>query len=148
MGDSLKAFLDDLNQSGRGKRVLVLIFSEFGRRLTENGSGGTDHGTAAPVFLLGGGVKAGLHGPYPNWQDLQDGDPKHAIDFRRLYATVLDISLPTSETGRLGDNPVQLVGGDLPWNDGGRLVAQHEKRRRCFIPYPVCLTPDARRDFE
>jgi len=90
VGGSLKAFVDDLNQSGDGSRVVVLVFSEFGRRLTENASGGTDHGTAAPVFLLGQAVKAGLHGPYPNLQDLQDGDPKHAIDFRRVYATVLD----------------------------------------------------------
>src|SRR5262249_38292210 len=82
VGDSLKAFLDDLNQAGESNRVLVLVFSEFGRRLAENGSGGTDHGTAAPVFLLGGSVQAGLHGPYPNLHDLQDGDPKHAIDFR------------------------------------------------------------------
>jgi uncharacterized protein (DUF1501 family) len=90
VGDSLRAFLDDLSKSGEGKRVLVLVFSEFGRRLHENASGGTDHGTAAPVFLLGQEVKAGAHGPYPNLKDLDDGDPKHAIDFRRVYATVLD----------------------------------------------------------
>jgi uncharacterized protein (DUF1501 family) len=90
VGDSLQAFFADLDKAGDGKRVLVLVFSEFGRRLAENGGGGTDHGTAAPVFLTGGGVKAGVHGPYPDLQDLQDGDPKHAIDFRRVYATVLD----------------------------------------------------------
>jgi uncharacterized protein (DUF1501 family) len=90
VGDSLHAFLEDLNQAGNGKRVLVLMFSEFGRRLAENGSGGTDHGTAAPVFLLGGSLRAGLYGPYPNLHDLQDGDPKHAIDFRQVYATLLD----------------------------------------------------------
>jgi uncharacterized protein (DUF1501 family) len=90
VGDSLQAFLEDLNQAGDGKRVLVLIFSEFGRRLKENGSGGTDHGTAAPVFLVGGSVRAGVHGPYPNLHDLQDGDPKHAIDFRQVYATLVD----------------------------------------------------------
>jgi uncharacterized protein (DUF1501 family) len=82
--------LEDLHQAGHGKRVLVLVFSEFGRRLGENASGGTDHGTAAPVFLLGGGVQAGLHGSYPDLQNLEDGDPKHAIDFRRIYATLLD----------------------------------------------------------
>jgi uncharacterized protein (DUF1501 family) len=69
---------------------VVLVFSEFGRRLAENASAGTDHGTAAPVFLLGSPVKSGLHGPYPNLRDLADGDPKHAIDFRRVYATLLD----------------------------------------------------------
>ncbi len=69
---------------------MVLVFSEFGRRLGENGSGGTDHGTAAPVFLLGQPVKAGLHGPYPDLTRLEDGDPIHAVDFRRVYATLLD----------------------------------------------------------
>jgi uncharacterized protein (DUF1501 family) len=91
MGDSLKAFLEDVNKTGEGKRVVVLVFSEFGRRLTENASGGTDHGTAAPVLLLGQGVRPGLHGPYPNLQDLDaGGDPKHAIDFRQVYAAVLE----------------------------------------------------------
>jgi uncharacterized protein (DUF1501 family) len=89
-GASLQAFLKDLSASGDGGRVLVLVFSEFGRRLAENASAGTDHGTAAPVFLLGGAVKPGLHGPYPDLQDLADGDPKHAIDFRRVYATLLE----------------------------------------------------------
>jgi uncharacterized protein (DUF1501 family) len=69
--------------------VVVLVFSEFGRRLAENASAGTDHGTAARVSA-GQSVKAGLHGPYPDLQDLADGDPKHAIDFRRVYAAVLE----------------------------------------------------------
>jgi uncharacterized protein (DUF1501 family) len=90
VGSSVKAFLDDLRQAGQVKRVMVLIFSEFGRRLGENASGGTDHGTAAPVFLLGGRVRPGLHGPYPNLHDLDGGDPKHSLDFRRVYATILD----------------------------------------------------------
>jgi uncharacterized protein (DUF1501 family) len=89
VGDSLQAFINDLTKSGDAKRVLVVVFSEFGRRLAENASGGTDHGTAAPVFLLGAAVKPGLHGPYPNLRDLQDGDPRHAIDFRQVYATLL-----------------------------------------------------------
>jgi uncharacterized protein (DUF1501 family) len=90
LGASLKAFLDDLEKSGESERVLVLVFSEFGRRLGENGSGGTDHGTAAPVFLLGQPVKSGLHGPHPDLTHLEDGDPIHGVDFRRVYATVLD----------------------------------------------------------
>ena len=90
LGSSLQAFLGDLIKSGDGERVAVLVFSEFGRRLAENASGGTDHGTAAPVFLAGPAVKAGLHGPYPNLRDLDDGDPKFAIDFRGVYATLLD----------------------------------------------------------
>jgi uncharacterized protein (DUF1501 family) len=87
---SISAFFQDLEQAGEEKRVLLLAFSEFGRRLTENASRGTDHGTAAPVFLAGPAVHSGLHGPYPNLTDLEDGDPRHAVDFRRIYATILD----------------------------------------------------------
>lgn len=90
LGSSLQAFVADLVKSGDGGRVVVMVFSEFGRRLTENASAGTDHGTVAPLFLAGPAVKAGLHGPYPNLRDLEDGDPKFAIDFRRVYATLLD----------------------------------------------------------
>jgi uncharacterized protein (DUF1501 family) len=90
LGLSLKAFLDDLDKSGESDRVLVLVFSEFGRRLGENASGGTDHGTAAPVFLLGRPVQPGLHGPYPDLTHLEDGDPIHAVDFRRVYGDLLD----------------------------------------------------------
>jgi uncharacterized protein (DUF1501 family) len=90
LGSSLQAFIGDLVKSGEGDRVVVLVFSEFGRRLDENGSAGTDHGTAAPVFLAGPAIKSGLHGQYPNLRDLADGDPKFALDFRRVYATVLD----------------------------------------------------------
>jgi uncharacterized protein (DUF1501 family) len=103
MGDALRAFLDDLSASGDARRVLVLVFSEFGRRLTENRSGGTDHGTAAPVLLLGGGVRPGLHGPCPDLADLTDGDPKHAIDFRQVYATVLDGWLACPAQAVLGE---------------------------------------------
>jgi uncharacterized protein (DUF1501 family) len=90
LGDALRAFVEDLTAAGHGKRVLALVFSEFGRRVKENASLGTDHGTAAPVFLAGGGVQAGLHGAYPNLQDLDDGDLKQAVDFRQVYATLLD----------------------------------------------------------
>lgn len=90
LSSSLKAFLDDLKATRLDQRVLVLAFSEFGRRVQENGSLGTDHGTAGPVFLAGAKVEAGLHGPAPSLTDLADGDLKHAIDFRQVYATVLD----------------------------------------------------------
>jgi uncharacterized protein (DUF1501 family) len=90
LSSSLKAFLDDLKVAGLDERVLVLAFSEFGRRVKENGSLGTDHGTAGPVFLAGPGVRAGLHGDMPSLTDLADGDLVHAIDFRRVYATILD----------------------------------------------------------
>jgi uncharacterized protein (DUF1501 family) len=68
--------------------VVVMTYSEFGRRVKQNASGGTDHGTAAPHFVLGGKVKGGLHGVYPSLADLQDGDLKYSMDFRNVYATV------------------------------------------------------------
>jgi uncharacterized protein (DUF1501 family) len=87
---SLKAFLDDVKAAKLDDRVLVMTFSEFGRRIAENDSQGTDHGTAGPMFLAGPKVNPGLHGPTPNLADLDGGDLKSAIDFREVYATVLD----------------------------------------------------------
>jgi uncharacterized protein (DUF1501 family) len=68
--------------------VVVMTYSEFGRRAKQNASGGTDHGTAAPHFVMGGSVKGGLHGAYPSLGDLQDGDLRHTVDFRNVFATV------------------------------------------------------------
>jgi uncharacterized protein (DUF1501 family) len=68
--------------------VVVMTYSEFGRRARQNASGGTDHGAAAPLFVMGGGVKGGLHGAYPSLSDLQDGDLKHTVDFRSIFATM------------------------------------------------------------
>jgi uncharacterized protein (DUF1501 family) len=87
---ALEAFLDDLAISGLLDRVLVLAFSEFGRRVAENSSAGTDHGTSGPVFLAGSRIRPGLAGSYPSLTDLADGDLKMAVDFRRVYATVLE----------------------------------------------------------
>src|SRR5262249_4907012 len=85
---ALRAFLDDLAAAGMAERVAVLCFSEFGRRVAENGSQGTDHGTAGPVFVAGAAVKAGLIAAMPKLLDLQDGDLKMSVDFRRVYAGV------------------------------------------------------------
>jgi uncharacterized protein (DUF1501 family) len=87
---SLKAFLGDLQEAGEASRVVVLVFSEFGRRVQENASSGTDHGTAGPVFLVGPRVHPGLHGTPLDLGNLIEGDPVHTIDFRRIYATLLD----------------------------------------------------------
>ena len=90
LADATKAFLDDLEADGWSERVLVTTFSEFGRRVGQNGSGGTDHGTAAPMFLFGAGVEGGLYGNAPNLNDLdQTGNLRFEIDFRSVYATVL-----------------------------------------------------------
>ena len=100
---AVKAFLDDMAAAKLADRVTVLAFSEFGRRVQENGSAGTDHGTAGPVFLAGPGVKPGLVGTTPSLTDLQDGDLKVGLDFRRVYASVLEdwLGLP-SETALAG----------------------------------------------
>jgi len=90
LAGALRAFLDDLAASGLAERVLVLCFSEFGRRVTENGSSGTDHGTAGPLILAGPRVKPGLAGPMPSLLDLEDDDLKMTVDFRRVYATILE----------------------------------------------------------
>ena len=74
----------------RGERVAVMCFSEFGRRVAQNASGGTDHGAAGPMFVVGDKVRGGLYGSYPSLADLDDGDLKHTTDFRAVYATLLD----------------------------------------------------------
>ena len=84
------SFVADLKSQGNFDRVLMISFSEFGRRVSENASGGTDHGAAAPLFVLGGGVKPGLYGSYPSLTDLHDGDLKFNTDFRSVYATALE----------------------------------------------------------
>jgi uncharacterized protein (DUF1501 family) len=84
------AFLDELAAAKQADRVVLLAFSEFGRRPAENGSLGTDHGTAGPMFLAGPKVKAGLVGQTPRLGDLVDGDLKWSIDFRQVCATLLD----------------------------------------------------------
>ncbi len=90
VADSIAAFIADLERRGRAKDVLTLVFSEFGRRVQENGSQGTDHGAAGPMFVVGGAVKGGLYGEYPLLNDLYQGDLKYKVDFRQVYATVLD----------------------------------------------------------
>jgi uncharacterized protein (DUF1501 family) len=97
LAGALRAFLDDLKAARLEERVAVLVFSEFGRPVQENASLGTDHGTAAPVFLAGGRVRGGLVGATPSLLDLQGGDLKAAFDFRRVYATILEewLGLPS-----------------------------------------------------
>jgi uncharacterized protein (DUF1501 family) len=88
--DAVKAFLDDLKLAGLDDRIVLLAFSEFGRRVQENDSQGPDHGTAGPVFLTGASVRPGLAGATPDLTDLENGDLKMHVDFRCVYATVLD----------------------------------------------------------
>jgi uncharacterized protein (DUF1501 family) len=90
VNDAIAAFVADLKQQGNFERVLLMTFSEFGRRVAENANNGTDHGTAAPMFLLGGRVKPGLFSKQPSLTDLDNGDLKFTIDFRSVYASVLE----------------------------------------------------------
>lgn len=89
LADALAAFRQALTDAGHWDRVLVISYSEFGRRVAENASGGTDHGTAAPHFVLGGCVKGGIYGEYPNLTALVRGDPQYTTDYRRMYTTIL-----------------------------------------------------------
>ena len=104
LGDSVKAFVSDMKAQGNMQRVLVMTFSEFGRRVSENANGGTDHGAAAPMFIVGNKVNAGLLGAYPSLapQDLFQGDVKYNVDFRSVYAAVLENWLKTKSAPILG----------------------------------------------
>lgn len=89
--EGIQAFVSDLKAHQLFNDVLILTFSEFGRRVKQNASGGTDHGTANNVFLINGNLKkAGFHNAAPNLKDLDNGDLKYEIDFRSIYATVLE----------------------------------------------------------
>lgn len=103
MSDGISLFMEDLKAHGHNKRVLVMAFSEFGRRVKENASRGTDHGAAGPMFLAGDKVKAGLIGKHPSMTDLDQGDLKFHTDFRQVYAAVLEQWLRADSKAVLGD---------------------------------------------
>ena len=90
LGGGLKAFSDAMKKAGLWNNVTVVTYSEFGRRVAENNSGGTDHGSAAAHFSIGGRVRGGIHGRPPSLapQHLKDGDMVHTTDFRQVYATI------------------------------------------------------------
>jgi uncharacterized protein (DUF1501 family) len=98
LSDSVAALLADLDADRLQDRVLLMTFSEFGRTVAENGRRGTDHGAAGPMFLAGGKVLAGIHGPHPSLTNLDGGALKHSIDFRAVYAAVLEdwLGLPSA----------------------------------------------------
>lgn len=113
LGDSVKAFIADLKAQGNFHRVLLMTFSEFGRRVSENANNGTDHGAAAPMFIIGEKIKAGLLGKNPSLApgDLFQGDLKFNVDFRSVYAGVLEQWLKTKSEPILGRKfqPLQIV---------------------------------------
>jgi uncharacterized protein (DUF1501 family) len=110
-GEGVDAFWTDMLKQENSDRVLMMTFSEFGRRVVQNASGGTDHGTAAPMFVIGPSVKSGLIGKYPSLTDLDHGELKYYVDFRSVYATVLQEWLETPSKPILGQQfkTMQLV---------------------------------------
>ncbi len=103
LNDAVKSFTDDLKQNGRFNDVMMMTFSEFGRRVAQNASGGTDHGTANNMFLIGGALKQkGVLNALPDLGDLNEGDLKYQVDFKNVYATVLNKWLGADDKTILG----------------------------------------------
>jgi len=111
LSESIVAFVADLRRDRLLDRVLLVTFSEFGRTVAENGRRGTDHGAAAPLFLVGGKLKGGLIGSHPSLSDLDGGGLKFQTDFRRVYATLLDHWLGFDSLAILGERfePVDFL---------------------------------------
>lgn len=105
LDQGLTAFLEDIGGTPEGEQTLVVVFSEFGRRLAENGAGGTDHGVAAPMFLLGSLVRGGFAGSPPDFEVLDEGDLIHTTDFRSVYGSIAK--------SWMGADPRRVVGEDI-----------------------------------
>jgi len=107
LSDALRGFMEDLHKIGRADDVAVVVFTEFGRRVNENASRGTDHGTATPMFVVGKHVKGGFYGKQPSLTDLDDGNLKMTTDFRSVYATMLKgwMGLEDTKSVLKGDFP-------------------------------------------
>jgi uncharacterized protein (DUF1501 family) len=105
LNDAIAAFTKDLKGNNRFEDVLVFTFSEFGRRVSQNASGGTDHGTANNMFFMGGALKQkGILNPMPDLKTLEEGDLKYQVDFKSVYATVLKNWLDADDHAILGKN--------------------------------------------
>ena len=107
LADALRGFMEDLERIGRADDVAIMVFTEFGRRVGENLSKGTDHGTATPMYIIGKGVKGGFYGQMPSLTDLDDGNLKMTTDFRAVYATMLKEWMGYEDTKTIlkGDYP-------------------------------------------
>jgi uncharacterized protein (DUF1501 family) len=103
---AISAFMQDLDAHGVADRVVLMTWSEFGRRVRENGSRGTDHGSAAPVFVVGKPVSGGLYGAAPSLTDLDNGNLKHTVDFRSVYQAMI--------ADWLGGDARSVLGGSFP----------------------------------
>jgi uncharacterized protein (DUF1501 family) len=113
VASGISAFYRDVERMGRADDVVIMTFSEFGRRAQQNGSAGTDHGTAAPLFVLGGGVRGGVYGSHPSLADVdENGDLRYHTDFRSVFATVLERWLGSPSEAVLGGSftPMSFLG--------------------------------------
>jgi uncharacterized protein (DUF1501 family) len=109
MNDAVGAFLKDLKTNNRFNDVLLFTFSEFGRRVSQNASGGTDHGTANNMFFISGGLKEkGILNALPDLNDLEEGDLKYKVDFKNVYSTLLNKWLAADDAKILGHNHEKL----------------------------------------
>jgi uncharacterized protein (DUF1501 family) len=115
LAESVAALVDDLARDRLLDRVLLMTFSDFGRTLQENGRHGTDHGTAAPLFLAGGALRPGLIGAHPSLTDLDGGEMRVHTDFRRVYASLLDHWLGIDSQAVLGAKfaPLPILKGPV-----------------------------------
>jgi uncharacterized protein (DUF1501 family) len=102
LSEGITAFQTDLEDHGVDKDVMLMTFSEFGRRVAQNNGNGTDHGTAEPLFIVGSAVTGGIYGDYPSMTNLDSGDLKFTVDFRNVYSTVLDRWLSADSQQVLG----------------------------------------------
>ena len=117
--DAVRGFMEDLKRISRVDDVAIMMFTEFGRRVEENASLGTDHGTATPMFVIGSGVEGGLHGRHPSLTDLDDGNLKMTTDFRRVYASMIEEWLGFDDTGRFSRARSSRCGCSLRPRTGG-----------------------------
>ena len=106
--EALSAFWQDVVTHGHGQDVLLMTWTEFGRRVSENAQLGTDHGAAAPMFLIGERLKGGFHGEARDLSDLDNGNLRYSVDFRSVYATVLEDWLEAPASDILGGTFTKL----------------------------------------
>ena len=150
LSTALGAFLADLQADDLDERVVVMTFSEFGRRFYQNGSGGTDHGTAAPLFLFGGGISGGIHGDHPSLSDLDaGGNMKYGVDFRSVYGSLL-----SDWFGMVREDVHTIMGGEyahLPLIDSAYVAstdrAQLPQQSIPFQTYPNPFQSSANLEF-
>ena len=111
VSNNLRNYQNMLDRMGLSDRVVTFVFSEFGRRANENLSGGTDHGAAYPAFVLGKGIKPGMHGDYPALDSLDNNNLKYTTDFRRVYSSLLKDFLKVDAKSVLGAEykPLELL---------------------------------------